>query len=302
MGDPRARGPREHMPHDIGSHGSGSHEVGAWNGELDWSIVRQGQPRSGSREAAITPSRPHGSVHEGSSPAPGLPGARPSEGDSSASRRQPERGDTARRVATRWAGSGSGERYGTQRFRSRRARERDPALLRSLLSGRPLPELPVLDAPSGAGRMRPTLFALSRPVVSLDVSDSMLGEVGSGGAGRIRGSALALPFQDATFGLVVCCRLLHHLGVQEEREQLLAELGRVSQRWVALSYWDAASWHAWRRRRGWRHGHDRRVAMSAGLLEGIASKAGLRLVARRFSLRFVSPQSWALFERVGTRP
>ena len=278
--------------------------------------MRQSQPRSGTEEAANASSSPSRSARDlppsipagleagqgGQAPGPAREPSGPAGQREPRALEEAERQDAAQRVARRWASSGSGERYGTRRFRSKRAHDRDPALLRSLLAGCPLPELPVLDAPSGAGRLGPMLRSLDRPVVSLDVSASMLGEVAPAGRGRLQGSALALPFQDASFGLVVCCRLLHHLGIQEEREQLLGELGRVSTRWVALSYWDTASWHAWRRRRGWRRGHDRRVAIAASTLEATAKAAGLRLVARRFSLRFVSPQSWALFERVGTRP
>lgn len=199
-------------------------------------------------------------------------------------------------LAGRWADDEAGARYRTARFRSRRAAGRDPALLARLLRNRTLGPEPILDAPSGAGRLAPLLMQLQRPVVSLDISASMLAQLE--GASRVQGSAFALPVADRSCSLAVCCRLLHHLASREERAALLGELARVTTRWVAISYWDAASWHALRRRRGWRRsGRDHRTPIRAAELRELAHEAGLTVVERRFSMRFVSPQSWALLER-----
>lgn len=202
---------------------------------------------------------------------------------------------SAGEIATRWASEDAGARYRTQRFGSARAAGRDPALLARLLRNRPLGPEPILDAPSGSGRLTSSLLQLQRPVVGLDISASMLTQLE--GAPGVQGSAFALPLADRSCSLVVCCRLLHHLASGQERAALLAELARVTTRWVAISYWDAASWHALRRRRGWRRGgHDHRVPIRAAELRGLAEQAGLQLVERRFSMRFLSPQSWALLE------
>ena len=211
--------------------------------------------------------------------------------------RQPTSAPTAAgAIAERSADEGAGARYRVARFRSQRPAGRDPALLARLLGDRPLGPGPILDAPSGAGRLSPLLLRLQRPVLSLDISASMLAQLE--GASRVQGSAFALPLADRSCSLAVCCRLLHHLASREERACLLSELARVTSRWVAISYWDAASWHAFRRRKGWRRsGRDHRTPIRAAELRELAQEAGLTLVERRFSMRFVSPQSWALLER-----
>ena len=126
---------------------------------------------------------------------------------------------------------------------------------------------------------------------SVDLSASMLAQASGE---RTRASAFALPFQDDTFDLVVCCRLVHHLTTDVARAALLKELGRVGRGPVALSYWDAGSWHALRRRRGWRRDTDTRVATPAANLDSLLAAAGLRPIARTYSMRLVSPQTWVL--------
>lgn len=148
----------------------------------------------------------------------------------------------------------------------------------------------ILDVPCGAGRLTPFLSSLGT-TTGVDVSPQMIAvSIGQ----RTRASAFALPFVDGAFDLVVCCRLLHHLTTDEDRVLLLAELARVARGPVALSYWDAASWHAWRRRRGLRKGHDTRVPIPRRQLARLLGDVGLRIQERAHSMRFVSPQTWVL--------
>jgi len=160
----------------------------------------------------------------------------------------------------------------------------------------------VLDAPCGTGRLTAALEPLTARLVSLDVSRAMLTAAPEsfGAAARIEASVFALPFATGAFDVAVACRLLHHFPAEVDRRAALGELARVARRYVVVSYWDAASWHAWRRRApGWlrRRGHDTRVAIASRALDADLAHAGLTRIARVHSLRFVSPQTFVLAAR-----
>lgn len=198
-------------------------------------------------------------------------------------------------VASRWAGEGDGQHYAGPRWKNARAAGRDGALLARLLQDEPLGAgRSALDAPSGTGRLTPTLTSLGWRAVSLDHSRSMLLELGSQAT---QASAFALPFADRAFDLVVCCRLIHHLSSPVDRAALIRELARVSSRAVALSHWDPRSWHGLRRQWGLRGGHDHRVCLPWDELRTLATDHGLRIVRSVHSLRFVSMQTWSLLVR-----
>lgn len=211
--------------------------------------------------------------------------------------------DNTREVDERWQTSGSGEHYVSDRWRGSRAKGRDPRLIRRLLRALPVGEeiRSVLDVPSGTGRLR---SALDAPlVVQADISLSMLQNIPSAaqGTGRLQASVQALPFQDRSFDLVVCCRLLHHLKSADDRAQVLREALRVSNRFVIASYWDTQSYGAWRRRTQGplrrRKRADVREATAYADLEAQVETAGGRILARAHSFRFVSQQSFFLAKR-----
>lgn len=198
-------------------------------------------------------------------------------------------------IGRRWADLNSGSDYASDRWRSRRARERDGRILLRLLKGIEMGAGLILDAPSGAGRMQPVIATLGRDSICMDLSSSMLQQCAA--PRMIQGSAFELPFGDNSFPLVVCCRLLHHLASETDQQALLKELARVSKGWVAVSHWDAASWQVFRRRRGWRRGHDHRVGIGRRELAALGQEAGLKPIRSRASMRFVSPQTWTLFSK-----
>ena len=198
----------------------------------------------------------------------------------------------------RWNDEGAGERYRDRRFRSARAAGRDPRLVQRLLQRYAGGEKKlVLDVPAGAGRLRDVLTATGAKVVSVDNSWSMLAAAGPGTL-RLRGDALRLPFRARSFELVVCCRLFHHLTDDGGRVRLLSELLRVASQRVLVSFWDAASWHALRRRHGLRRARhdDARLACSRSDMERLARLAGARVLGHAASLRFVSPQTFCALE------
>jgi SAM-dependent methyltransferase len=154
-----------------------------------------------------------------------------------------------------------------------------------------------LDAPCGTGRLYPVLSRFTRAPIGLDVSPSML--AAHIGLRRIQGSAFALPFADQSLDVVVCCRLFHHLQDAEQRRALIRELLRVSAGPVLMSFWDAASWHAWRRRVGLRktRNQDRRVAVSKSDLKAWIGAEGGEVLGFEHSLRGLSQQAFVAMRR-----
>ena len=206
-------------------------------------------------------------------------------------------------LAAKWNAAESGEAYQTSRFRSERKRQRDVRLLNQLVQ-RHDPGTrwsQVLDAPCGSGRLAGYLQGRSDRAIALDVSPAMLAE--HPGPGRIVGSALELPFADRTFDAVVCCRLLHHLVGSGDRRDLLAELLRVARERVYLSFWDAATWHAWRRRRGWRTvaNGDGRLAIRRADLRTLVEQQGGQVLGYAHSMRGISQQAWVALRAPGAR-
>jgi SAM-dependent methyltransferase len=164
----------------------------------------------------------------------------------------------------------------------------------------------LLDAPCGTGRLSGALAPMTQQLVCVDVSRAMLSAAPEafGGAARVEASVFGLPFAADTFDVAVACRLLHHFPAAADRRAALGELARVARRFVVVSYWDAASWHAWRRRAPGpfrRRGHDTRVAIAARELDADLAAAGLTRIARAHSLRFVSPQTFVLAARAAER-
>jgi SAM-dependent methyltransferase len=126
-------------------------------------------------------------------------------------------------------------RYGgTQRLLAARERQVVAALLEDLPGS-----LLILDAPSGYGRFTP-LLATRGQVVSCDISRKRLHAVTDGAAALplvqadLRGG---FPFATDVFDLVFAFRYFHHLHGWAERAALVAELVRVSRRFVIVSYY-----------------------------------------------------------------
>ncbi|MFT4649217.1 MAG: SAM-dependent methyltransferase [Glaciecola sp.] len=199
----------------------------------------------------------------------------------------------------RWNQDSSGAHYAGPRFANSRRSGHDPKIVHKLLSrfAGPLPLKTVLDAPCGTGRLYPTLSRFTPAPISLDASPSMLG---SHGAERlIQGSAFALPFADRSIDAVVCCRLFHHLQNTQQRRALIRELLRIGSGPVLMSFWDSASWHAWRRRVGLRkvRNQDRRIAVSKKDLQAWIEAEGGQVLAYSHSMKGLSQQAFVAMQR-----
>ncbi|MBL8860599.1 MAG: class I SAM-dependent methyltransferase [Planctomycetes bacterium] len=210
-------------------------------------------------------------------------------------------------LRARWQAQDAGARYAVRRFRDPRAALRDPMLVERILDRHALrPSLkPVLDVPCGTGRLRAVLERRGMRWVGADVSPSMLAEAAaSPEAALVLADAERLPFADDSFDVVVCCRLLHHLQEEELLEAVVAELVRVSARHVIASFWDSASWHAWRRRVGLRRpeGPRGRRAVSKRVLSRVFEECGAEVVDFHHSFRFVSQQTFVVARKRAAVP
>ncbi|MFT5049292.1 MAG: putative TPR repeat methyltransferase [Chlamydiales bacterium] len=216
-------------------------------------------------------------------------------------RTQSARAPGVGRIGSKWASADSGQDYAETRFGTRRAGERDPRAIASLLErwAPDAAQASLLDLPSGAGRLEAALRAKVARYVGVDISSSMLAaaRLASPAAELFRGSASCLPFGDRSFDIVVCNRLLHHLE-QPALGRVVRELARVSSGLVIASFWDAASFPAWRRRAGLRRGKaDSRIPVSRKELAAAFEEGGASVVAWHNGLRFMRMQSFVVARR-----
>lgn len=135
----------------------------------------------------------------------------------------------------------------------------------------------LLDCPCGAGRLWPVLLRHAKRLFAADFSGEMLrqGRAILGGAGVPLAAATVgrLPFADRAFDVAVCHRLLHHLSA-EERERALSELARVARRAVVVSFADAETGRARRRKK---RGGSSCVFLAKAELAAEATRHGLEL-------------------------
>ena len=203
------------------------------------------------------------------------------------------------RASAGWQGDAAAGRYVGPRFRTARAAGRDGKLVLHLLRRlRAGAGSSILDLPCGTGRLAGALLPVASFYVGADVSGAMLGEARNAhDAPLAQASAAALPFADNSFDVIVCCRLLHHLRGGAELATVLRELVRVSRRLVIASFFDGASWGAWRRRIGVRREGRSRRAISRQAMEAAVAQAGAQILGYAHSLRFVSQQVFFAAEK-----
>ena len=98
-----------------------------------------------------------------------------------------------------------------------------------------------LDLPCGAGRFWPTFIRAGvHQLVAADGSAGMLQVATQGNRGApptFASSAFDIALADGSVEFAACLRFYHHLGRPKDRSRLLAELRRVSRRYVAISLW-----------------------------------------------------------------
>jgi ubiquinone/menaquinone biosynthesis C-methylase UbiE len=200
-------------------------------------------------------------------------------------------------ASRRWGPTGKGAWYDKQRWNNSRRRERDPRIVREILSQYAPQNSRILDAPCGTGRLA---AAISKHgcFVGLDSSASMLAEAHDKSAGALfRANVNQMPFEGNSFDAVLCCRLLHHLKTRQELERTLGELLRVSRGLVAGSFWDARSLAALKRRLPFVRKPAHRGPFPKQWIAECVQAAGGEVIAWKHSARFFSQQTWFVAQK-----
>lgn len=164
----------------------------------------------------------------------------------------------------------------------------------------------VLDLPCGYGRFLPLFHRLGYRVNCMDLSPSMtiyvqnrddLGARDIVQEGDIRGS---LPLDTSSMDAVCCIRMFQHFHHPEWRREALAELARVSKRYVIATFYDRGSVHFWSKQQLARlRGKKVRVQMiSRAMFEAEAAAVGLKMVEYRPLLPRIHAQTFTVLEKV----
>lgn len=115
-------------------------------------------------------------------------------------------------------------------------------LLNRLLAGQAHCET-LLNIPCGGGRLSETIAAATDTLIEADTAIGQLlyaRQQSNNVAHRLwlTASVFHIPFKDESVDATVCCRLCHHLPTPKERERLVAELLRVTRRFVIMTFFD----------------------------------------------------------------
>ncbi len=150
----------------------------------------------------------------------------------------------------------------------------------------------ILDVPCGYGRFWPLFRRLDvQPVgVELDRGSMGLGGLGREAAGHaVCADAFLLPFPDDCFDCVFCVRFLHLNHSDSDRARILAELKRVSRRFLLISVYRPTPLH--KLARFWNSTPGRVRTISDGQWAALLQKSNLRLLAVHPLHRFFHMQT-----------
>lgn len=168
------------------------------------------------------------------------------------------------------------------------------------------PDASVLDVPCGTGRFF-EVFCGARRYAMLDYNEAMLTVIRDRFRGRrelelVQGDIVNMSFEDGAFDLAFCMRLLHHIGDESICRQIMAELARVSRRYVGVSVYDKHTFRYFKRVALGRRPSGNSVVL--GQFVAMAGQLGLRLVRKMPRFSWIEQQRMLLFEKLdstGTR-
>ena len=176
------------------------------------------------------------------------------------------------------------------------------------------PDSHVLDLPCGAGRLSPMIVDAGHRLVAADSSPNMVSEAekawqewsANDAARRARVTfevrdVMATGYADDTFDLIICNRLLHHFTEPATRTRALAELRRISKRYIIASFFNAGALDARRKKLGQMitgRVQTKRVPIKVAQFTVDAAAAGLRIAHEYRTRGVISPQMYVLLERV----
>jgi SAM-dependent methyltransferase/uncharacterized protein YbaR (Trm112 family) len=174
------------------------------------------------------------------------------------------------------------EAYRDKLFK-RQSTKREFALLRRLLGSQDHCAT-LLDLPCGGGRLSSQLEPFTDLLIEVDVGVGQLMYASAKPRERapvwMTASAFHIPLRDDSMDGTVCVRLCHHLPTAEERERLIAELLRVSRRFVIMTFFDYHSVkNRLRRARRFFNRKPPKLTMTVDQVREQARKNGAELVA-----------------------
>jgi SAM-dependent methyltransferase len=159
---------------------------------------------------------------------------------------------------------------------------RELSLLRALLATQGRTRR-LLNLPCGGGRVSGPLADSTQLLLEADIA---VGQLLYGARRRdwatpevrMTASAFHIPLQDRGVDGTVCIRLCHHLPSPVERERLLTELLRVSERFVLMTFFDFRSpKNLLRRARRWLDRKPPKHTMRVEEVRAIAARSGFAL-------------------------
>ena len=151
----------------------------------------------------------------------------------------------------------------------------------------------ILDAPSGHGRFTPLLLPYAREaLVCADASEIHLQALATAEESRLDKITLhhcdlyePLDFPDQSFDLVFNFRFFHHIESDQQRRHVVAELARLSRRFLIVSYYYDAPVHRLQKHLWRRKGHVRKLPMiKTSELRQLFEQQGFEMIS-----------DWALF-------
>ena len=113
-----------------------------------------------------------------------------------------------------------------------------------------------LDLPCGYGRFSGLLSKKGFTSINCDLSFFMVERANarrqlgnaSPSPGVVADAVKGLPFKDESFFLVFSMRFFHHLHESRDRERVLGEFHRVSEKWLLVSYYQTNALHRLQRK------------------------------------------------------
>lgn len=157
---------------------------------------------------------------------------------------------------------------------------REYQILRRLLGQQPHCAT-MLEIPCGGGRISSQLIDATDLLIQADIGMgqilyAMTKEVYKTPQIWMTASAFHIPLRDNSVDASVCIRLSHHLVAAQQRESLLAELLRVSRRFVIMTFFDFQSIKNILRRV---RGKGPKLTMTTSQISALAAMHGAKLFA-----------------------
>ncbi len=157
----------------------------------------------------------------------------------------------------------------------------------------------IVDIPCGSGRFF-EIFSKAKKLTMVDYSINMLKVCeerfkSPENVRLIEADILSLPLPDNSADLCFCMRLFHHMKNERVRLDALKELARVSNRYVALSFYNKNCWKFHRKklfRKNIRSNH-----ITFRHLLSLAEQAKLKLIDRLPKINLIEPQCCVVFKK-----